>query len=101
MLADLSPKFLAYARLTVKHPVFLEALIAHYEDGKPYLDPEPLVNALKKFANYLEKIIFGMEPGIFGNEEEIRDALKDYGKVLTVHEAIAQAKADVGGLWSK
>ncbi len=101
MLADLSPKFLAYARLTVKHPVFLEALIAHYEDGKPYLDPEPLVNALKKFANYLEKIIFGMEPGIFGNEEEIRDALKDYGEVLTVHEAIAQAKADVGGLWSK
>jgi CRISPR-associated protein Cst2 len=100
MLADLSPKFLAYARLRVKHPVFLEALVAHYEDGKYVLELEPLKNALDKFRSYREQTLFGLEPGIFGNEDEIRSALSPYGAVLTVHEALAQAKQDVGGLWS-
>jgi CRISPR-associated protein Cst2 len=100
MLADLSPKFLAYARLRVKHPVFLEALVAHYEDGKYVLELEPLKNALDKFRSYREQTLFGLEPGIFGNEDEIRSALAPYGAVLTVHEALAQAKQDVGGLWS-
>jgi len=100
MLADLSPKFLAYARLRVKHPVFLEALVAHYEDGKYVLELEPLKNALDKFQSYREQTLFGLEPGIFGNEEEIRSALAPYGAVLTVHEALAQAKQDIGGLWS-
>jgi len=100
MLVDLSPKFLAYARLRVKHPVFLEALVAHYEDGKYVLELEPLKNALDKFQSYREQTLFGLEPGIFGNEDEIRSMLSPYGAVLTVHEALAQAKQDVGGLWS-
>ncbi|RKY01132.1 type I-B CRISPR-associated protein Cas7/Cst2/DevR, partial [Candidatus Poribacteria bacterium] len=69
MLVDLSPKFLTYARLKVKHPVFLEALAAYYEDGKPHLELKPLTNALDKFACYLERTFFGLEPGVFGNEE--------------------------------
>ena len=100
MLADLSPKFLAYARLRVKHPVFLEALVAHYEDGRYVLELVPLKNALDKFQSYREQTLFGLEPGIFGNEEEIRSMLSPYGAVLTVHEALAQAKQDIGGLWS-
>jgi CRISPR-associated protein Cst2 len=100
MLADLSPKFLAYARLKVKHPIFLEAFAAHYEDGKYALELAPLVNALQKFADYREQTLFGIEPGIFGNEEEIRAALQEYGEVLTVHEALARAKEDVSRLWS-
>jgi len=99
MLVDLSPKFLAYARMKAKHPVFLEAFAAQYEDGKPYLGIEPLKNALDKFSGYREQTLFGLEPGIFGNEGEIKQALNTYGKVLTVHEAIAQAKADLEGLW--
>ena len=100
MLADLSPKFLAYARLRVKHPVFLEAFAAHYEDGKYALELAPLVNALQKFADYREQTLFGIEPGIFGNEEEIHAELQEYGEVLTVHEALARAKEDVSKLWS-
>jgi CRISPR-associated protein Cst2 len=100
MLADLSPKFLAYARLRVKHPVFLEALVAHYEDGKYVLELDVLKNALDKFQSYREQTLFGLEPGIFGNEDEIRSVLSPYGAVLTVHEALAQAKQDIGGLWS-
>lgn len=101
MLADLSPKFLAYARLRVKHPVFLEAFSAHYENSKHILEAEPLVNALQKFAEYRETTIFGIDPGAFENEEEIRAALQPYGAVLTVHEALAQAKKDVDALWSQ
>lgn len=100
MLADLSPKFLAYSRLSVKHPVFLEALVAYYEDGKPCLELEPLRNALDKFTPYRQCTLFGLEPGIFGNEDEIREVLKDY-EVLSVHEAIAKAKEDVANLWKE
>lgn len=100
MLADLSPKFIAYVRLKVKHPVFLEAMSAHYEDSKYVLELEPLVNALQKFAEYREQTLFGVEPGIFGNEDEIRTTLGSYGTVTAVHKVLAQAKQDVGGLWS-
>lgn len=101
MLADLSPKFIAYARLKVKHPVFLEALSAHYEDGRYVLDLEPIVTVLQKFDGYREQTLFGIEPGIFANEAEIRTTLQSYGSVLTVHQALGEAKQDVGGLWSQ
>lgn len=101
MLVDLSPKFLVYARLRIKHPVFLEAFFAHYENSKYVLEVEPLVNVLQKFADYRETTILGIDPGAFENEEEIRAALQPYGAVLTVHEALAQTKRDVGTLWSQ
>lgn len=100
MLADLSPRFIAYTRLMVKHPVFLEALAARYEDGAYVLELEPLVNALKKFESYRKQTLFGVEPGIFENEQEIHTTLSTYGAVLTVHEALAKAKQDVGRLWN-
>lgn len=101
MLTDLSPKFITYSRLSIKHPAFLEALVAHYEDGKYELELEPLRNALNKFAAYRQHTLFGLDPAIFGNEEEIRSVLSGYGEVLSVHEAIAQARADVGNLWNE
>ncbi len=102
MLSDLSPKFIAYARLKVKHPVFLEAFVANYKDGKPSLELEPILNALKKFSGYFERVIFGIEPKIFGNEEEVRQALQDLGvEVYSAHECIERAKEDVKELWKE
>jgi len=101
MLADLSPKFLAYTRLRVKQPVFLEALVARYEDGEYLLDLAPLVNVLERFKDYLEHTLFGLDPGVFGNEEEVFNTLQGYGEVLRVHEALAKAREDVEGLWSQ
>ncbi len=100
MLSDLSPKFIAYARLSVKHPIFLEALLARHEDGQYVLELEPLVSALERFADYREQTLFGLEPGVFGNEGEIRDVLGHYGPVMTIHETIQEAQRDVDGLWS-
>ena len=99
LLADLSPRFFVYSRLKVKHPVFLEAIDAQYEDGKYILMLEPLRNTLDKFAAYCEYTVFGIEPSVFGNEMEIRESLRVYGEVLAVHEAISKAKGDVDTLW--
>lgn len=99
LLADLSPRFFVYCRLKVKHPVFLEAVDAQYEDGKYILMLDPLRNTLDKFASYREYTVFGVEPGVFGNEAEIRESLGAYGEVLPVHKAITKAKGDVDTLW--
>ncbi len=99
LLADLSPRFFAYCRLRVKHPVFLEAVEAQYEEGKYLLVLDPLTSALERFAEYREQTLFGVEPGVFSNEQEARERLSAYGEVLSVHEAIAKAKGDVGTLW--
>ena len=95
MLTDLSPKFIAYSQLTVKHPVFLEAFAVHYENNKYILEVEPLKSALEKFRNYRNYTIFGIEPGIFDNEDEIKESLEDYGGVFTVYDAIQEAKKEV------
>lgn len=101
MLADLSPRFFAYARLKVKHPVFLESFQCSYEDGKYVLEIEPLKNSLDKFSQFSEKVILGLEPGVFGNEQQICSELSKYGKVLSVYEAIDEAKGDVSELWKE
>ncbi|AEH44112.1 CRISPR-associated autoregulator, DevR family [Thermodesulfatator indicus DSM 15286] len=99
MLADLSPRFLAYARLSVKHPVFLENIEVEFQNGKYRLMLAPLKNAMEKFQDRMEKAIFGLEPGFFVNEEEIRDNLSAYGDVVSLSEAIGKAKKDVEELW--
>ncbi len=100
MLSDLSPKFFAYSRLTVKHPVFLEALSAQHDSGQFWLDLAPLHNALEKFQSYRTTTIFGIDPGIFANEGEIREQLSRYGSIYTVHEAIEAAKQDLQTGWN-
>ena len=100
MLADLSPKFLAYARLSVKHPVFLEALEAQFSDGAYHLVLTPLTNALERFKGQIETAIFGIEPAFLSNEDEVRNVLSEYGAVATVSEAIQSAKEDLKKAWS-
>ncbi len=99
MLADLSPRFLAYARLSVKHPVFLENIEVEFQGGKYRLALSPLQNALERFQDRMAKAIFGLEPGFFINEDEIREALSSYGEVVSLSEAINKAKEDVAEIW--
>ena len=100
MLADLSPKFFAYARLKVKHPVFLEALEAEFSDGAYRLKLTPLQSALNRFKDQTETVIFGVEPGFLANEDEIKSELQEFGAVLTVTEALEKAKKDLEQAWS-
>ena len=100
MLVDLSPKFFAYARLRVKHPVFLEALEARFEDGSYRLLLDPMINVLDRFKDQVERAIFGIEPSFLVNEGEVRNALSGHGAVLTVSEAIKEAKEDLREVWN-
>ena len=100
MLADLSPKFFAYARLKVKHPVFLEALDAEFTEGAYRLKLTSLQSALNRFKNQIETVVFGIEPGFLANEDEVRSALRDFGELLTVTEALEKAKEDLKRAWS-
>jgi len=99
MLADLSPRFLAYARLSVKHPVFLENIEVEFQGGKYRLALSPLQNALERFQDRMAKAIFGLEPGFFINEDEIREVLSSYGEVVSLSQAINKAKEDVAEIW--
>lgn len=98
MLSDLSPKFLAYARTSVKHPVFLEAFTLKYDPPSHYLDPVPLENALERFSEYTANVFLGLEPGFITNEDEIRNHL-GAEKVMSVREAISKAREDAKKAW--
>lgn len=99
MLTDLSPRFLAYARLKVKHPVFLENLEAEFQRGKYHLKLKSLRSVLERFKNQTEKVIFGFEEGFFVNEEEIRNELETFGEVKSVGEAFQAIKEDLKEIW--
>lgn len=94
MLVDLSPRFIAIMSLKVKHPVFLEAFRVEY-DGDYYLDAELIINAIQKFQGKFDTVIFGLEPGFFANEEEVKTTLEKVGEVKTVTEAIDSAKKKI------
>ena len=99
MLTDMSPKFIAYARLKVKYPVFLENLNLEYSEGALLLDVKSIISAIERVSPYIENAIFGVEPRIFSNENDIKKVLGKYGTVTTVVEALNQAKEDVESIW--
>jgi CRISPR-associated protein Cst2 len=99
MLVDVSPKFFAYARLSAKHPVFLENLDVEFRDSGFYLKTDGITSALEKVSEYLENVIFGMEKGIFANEDDTKKTLEKYGKVASIGDAIDLAKQDVDEIW--
>ncbi len=92
LLVDFSPRFLIFAALKAKHPIFLEALQVDYANGQPVLQVEPLEASLERYQPYIDgEVIVGVEPGFLGNE----DALKELNPV-SISEAIASIKDRVG-----
>jgi CRISPR-associated protein Cst2 len=85
MLTDLSPCFVAYARLEVKTPLFLEAVRVHYQQGGYVLYTDPLIQAARRLPDeWRTQVMFGYEPGFFANEEKLKDDLGDIGTVMPV-----------------
>jgi CRISPR-associated protein Cst2 len=82
MLTDLSPRFVAYARLEVKTPLFLEAVRVHYQQGGYVLYTDPLIQAARRLPDeWRTQVMFGYEPGFFANEG---DLIRDLGAIGTV-----------------
>lgn len=96
MLTDLTPRFMAYARLTVKTPLFLEAVQAVYQQGSYLLQTEPLLHAVRRVPNeWRQMVLFGYEPGCFANEAEFRDALSQAGTVMPMADLIPTILKDI------
>ncbi|MGC8893236.1 MAG: type I-B CRISPR-associated protein Cas7/Cst2/DevR [candidate division WOR-3 bacterium] len=95
MIVDLSPKFLAYARMKAKHPVFLESLLVDEEFN---LNLPLLQESLERMKDYIEVSFFGMETGFFNNEKDIKEAFGD--KVMSIAAAIDKAKEDTGKVYA-
>ncbi len=91
MVVDLSPKFLAYARMKAKHPIFLESLLV---DEERNLNLDLLKESLERMKDYIEVRFFGLETGFFANEDEIKGTLQ--ADVFSIGQAIDKAKEDVG-----
>jgi len=96
MLTDLAPRFLAYARLTVKTPLFLEAVQATYQQGSYALQTEPIRHAVERLPqNWRLVVLFGYEPGFFANESELRSALSQVGTVMPMADLISAILKDI------
>ena len=96
MLTDLAPRFMAYARLDVKTPLFLEAVQATYQQGSYHLQTGPLVHAVQRVPKWWRKaVLFGYEPGFFANEAEFRETLRQVGGVMTMAELIPVILEDI------
>ncbi len=96
MLTDLSPWFIAYARLTVKTPLFLEAVQVEYERGRYLLKIEPIVHAAHRLpAEWRPVVLFGYTPGFFANEDALKEALSSVGAVMTIADLIPAILKDI------
>ncbi|MFN4033501.1 MAG: type I-B CRISPR-associated protein Cas7/Cst2/DevR [Fimbriimonadales bacterium] len=96
MLTDLAPRFMVYARLTVKTPLFLEAVQAVYQQGSYYLRTEPILHAVQRVPNEWRKVVLvGYEPGFFANEAEFRDALSRTSTVMPMAELTPAILKDI------
>jgi CRISPR-associated protein Cst2 len=97
MLTDLSPQFIAYARLKVKTPLFLEAVQVEYQSGRRYmLQTEPIRHAIERLpAEWRETVLFGYTPGFFANESSLRQELTGVGEVKTIAELIPTILKDI------
>lgn len=96
MLTDLAPRFIAYARLAVKTPLFLEAVQATYQQGCYFLQTEPLLHAVRRVPDaWRNAVLFGYEPGFFANESELRSALSQVGQGMPMADLIPAILKDI------
>lgn len=95
LLANLTPQFIVYARMTKKVPIFLTSLSLSYKEGRYLLDLKAFKEILSDYKNDIEKLIVGTRTGFFANEQ--LDELNSIGtsKTLTITEAIDSMIDDI------
>lgn len=62
-LADISPKFIAAAMLTVKNPIFLESVVV----ANGNLNVDLLNETIEDYKNEIKALVIGARKGIFSN----------------------------------
>jgi CRISPR-associated protein Cst2 len=85
-LTDLSPKMVAITCQTIKKPIFLEGV---YVDREENLNYQAIDEILEESTEVVKKSFLGITPGIFNNEEEIKNSSK--GDWRSVNTAFSDA----------
>jgi len=94
LLVDLTPRFIAYARLSRKIPLFLDCLEVSY-DGEGYrLNIDPLRQVLSDYKTSIEKLIFGVREGFLANVGELA-SLGGGSTVGSIAQALNAAAEDL------
>ncbi len=90
LLTDISPKFVAYARQSSKHPIFLETLRTK-PDAIGSVDVILLNSAFATNESIIQKKLVGYLPGFFENETEIQETFD----TLSIEECFRQMRSDI------
>lgn len=88
MLSDITPKFIVGIKQKYKVPYVLDALKM---DNDGNIELEPLITVLTQYKDINDNVIIGIRTGIFKNEKEVKDKLKDY-TIVDSNEAINKMK---------
>lgn len=94
LLTDISPKFVAYARQSSKHPIFLETLRTK-PDAIGSVDVTLLNSAFATNENIIQKKLVGYLPGFFENETEIQGTFD----TLSIEECFRQMRSDIASAY--
>lgn len=96
LLMDITPRFLIYARMTKKVPIFLNTLDVEFEDGKYKLNLDTLDEIIGDYKSDIQKLIIGIRQNFPDNEEEIKGWVGKIGaEVISVGKAIDKMQDDV------
>jgi len=95
LLTDISPKFVAYARQSSKHPIFLETLRTK-PDAIGSVDVTLLNSAFTANESIIQKKLVGYLPGFFENETKIQEAFD----TLSIEECFRQMRSDIASAYT-
>lgn len=95
LLTDISPKFVAYARQSSKHPIFLETLRTK-PDAIGSVDVILLNSAFATNESIIQKKLVGYLPGFFENETEIQETFD----TLSIEECFRQMRSDIASAYT-
>ncbi len=89
-MEDISPKFLAAIKQKTGNPFLLNMFKVDKEDN---IIIQPIIEALNDNRDIIESCTFGISSGIFNNQEEVTNTLKENNyKVLSIKEALDTLK---------
>jgi len=95
LLTDISPKFVAYARQSSKHPIFLETLRTK-PDAIGSVDVTLLNSAFATNESIIQNKLVGYLPGFFENETEIQETFD----TLSIEECFRQMRSDIASVYT-
>jgi CRISPR-associated protein Cst2 len=95
LLTDIAPKFVAYARQSSKHPIFLETLRTK-PDTIGSVDVTLLSSAFTANEGIIQNKLVGYLPGFFENETEIQGTFD----TLSIEECFRQMRSDIASAYT-